>query len=382
MSRNLGNAGRNYDVRATTSSGFALKTGDEITGGYVVRDGGRVASATSYDLVVDNGIVKVTTEQAGLVDQYGACHLYRDSSNEYVRALTQDYGDWTFFVVPFVQPCDRIKILEATETVVEFAMTWDSMNLNVAYLSLGGVVDRDWVGQAQYDSGGALKMIRSVEFTKVVRVERDREGYFVGYHSDPWIGPKNGLDGNNENSQQEREFGTGSGNAVAFSSAGFSAHHPDWGNDATWAGAYLTQRHAWLRIDDPTYPPYDQAAYVTASNALDNSGAPSFPNEQMTGPWWVADLHNENTTTYPFCRYICLVNRLECGSWQFGVGATQYGATVIHFVNELRKDDNSFHRFQLFLGATPYVTTDMAAEPSAQLRGLIAGKAAALVWPD
>jgi hypothetical protein len=159
------------------------------------------------------------------------------------------------------------------------------------------------------------------------------------------------------------------------------SRHPEWGADSAWGADYGTRRHAWSGIDDPTYSTYALAGYIAAQNALRPSTCDDYPSEQTTGPWWVADLHYENATTIPFCRYIVFAERLEVASWQFDTAS--YGATVVHFVNESKDDTGNYRDYQLFLGAFPYTSpydlttaAGRAQEPTALLKSTIARKAA------
>jgi hypothetical protein len=354
---------------ASGTGGARLSTGDSLSGSAV------------RDFAMQNGLVRVTYEPCVPLAELGALHLYRWDGDSYARAVSAQYGDWTFFAAPFTTACDRIDIVKADADEVIAAMVWTNHRFDVPYLGNVGVVARDhFDNQAIYDGNAALQYWTYARFTKLVKLARGREGYFVGFHSWPNLSPGRVPEWNNTNELQEREFGTGAGNAVHFSSSGFVCRHPEWGSDANWgAGQYTTRRHGWSRIDDPNYSNYADAAYITTQNAIDNSESPTYPNEQTTGPWWVADLHYENASTIPFCRYIAMAERLEVGSWQFDT--SQYGSTVVHFVNEITDERGNFRDYQLFLGAFPYtspydLTTQAgrANEPTASLRARVADR--------
>jgi hypothetical protein len=297
------------------------------------------------DLVLENGIVRLTYEamwndpSTPVQDEAGAHMLYRWLDGEYRRALSSRYGDWTFFANPFQESAETATIISASEDVVEVAFEWPHHRLdlpgpyNGCYHSACGVIERDHEGSAIYrsDGSGEFVVIDEVRFVKTVRIERCSEGYFVGYHSDPRLSPKNGLTGNHENSMGEREIGTGGGNAVTFSSAGVVVRNPEAG------------QHAYVGIDDPPYA--------------------SEPRLQPDGPWWVADLPGfAPPDDVPFARFIAMEHRLEVGVWQFA--PTHLGSTVVHYVNDQVEADGRVGRYQVFIGAFPYVSQDLAQEPT------------------
>jgi hypothetical protein len=342
-------------------------------GGVPLEAGAIVTGPDVRDILLDNGEVHVTYE---LTDQYGAdppkhqlgAHmLYRkveDAPPVYRRALTTLYGDWTFFAAPFKDGAVEAHVLTRIDDVAEIAFVFEheldfpgendtyghtpswwqgpgactTANGCKCYLSGCGVTERDQSGVGirippYCDQPSCLRRIRSVKFVKTIRLERCAEGYFVGYHSDPSLSPKDGLAGNNENSYGEREFGTGSGNAVTWSSAGNVFKHPG------------QTQHSWMGIDDPTYLPDWPGQY------------PDFPAEQLEGPWWVADLPYFNRADEtPFVRYIMMEHRLETGVWAFN--QKQLGSTVVHFVNDETEATGLPTRYQLFIGALPYVSDD------------------------
>ena len=341
-----------YDVIAYGAAGTPLNKGDVITG----------ADVTS--VYMQNGIVKYTYEAAGPTGR-----LYRWDGSAYTQATGTD-GDYSYFVTNTGNSvlCDRITVVECTTDEVELAYQWDTWSTGTTTVAY-----RDWVGAGSRnfpDSSATPKYITETVLTKTVIMKRGREGVFMGWHSDPRVGPfALQIPAQNNNTDWgEREFGTGSGNRVSFASSGNSALHPDWGADARWGGAgvYPTNRHWWAGIDDATYGDYDDAAYI----ALQDAG---FPAEQTTGPWWIADLPSDNATTRPFCRYIVMRQRLECAAFQFSAGA--YGQTVIHFVNEANDASGVPYRTMIFLGAFLYTSDDLSAEPTATLKASVANRA-------
>ncbi|MEZ4313864.1 MAG: hypothetical protein R3F14_38070 [Polyangiaceae bacterium] len=356
---------------------FACEGGDPVvvtgTDGLVLQAGAKITGPGVRDIVLENGIVKVTYE---LMEQYGAdppknelgAHmLYRRAGATpapYVRAFSSTYGDWTYFVSPFQQSATEAHVLTSNGDVAEVSFVFEhALDYPGPHNSYGftpghwtepepctpdngcgcfldgcGVLDRDHTGNAirispVCDDASCLKRIHSVTLVKTIRVERCAEGYFAGLHSDPNINPRDGLIGNNNNAQGEREMGTGGWNAVTWSSAGNVFKTPG------------QPTHGWLGIDDPTYMGIPPAQY------------PSFPAEQAEGPWWVADLpYFNHEDEIPFVRYIVLEHRLEAGVYSWTSG--HLGSSVIHYVNEEVEADGLPGRYQLFIGAMPYVSED------------------------
>jgi hypothetical protein len=371
LGRNLGQSTQSYDVVLTGPNG-RMKAGDVLTGGDI----------SAWTL--ENGIVKVTKTALVPNPVEGGLTMKRWDGSTWQDCFGAQYGDWCFFANPLQALPDSVTVLEYTTEAAELAIEWTAHSLDTGYLGLGGVLDRDWSGAANYDNGAQFKIIDEVRFIKTIRLERGKEGYYVGYHSVPYISPKNHLAGNNETGYGERETGHGEAVAVFWASSGFVSRHPEWGANSNWGGGsdYSTQRHAWARIDDPnTSAPYINADYIAYQNALDP--AHTFPAEQTTGPWWVADLPYTNATTNPVCRYTVMADRLEVACWQFAAGDA--GRTVIHFVNELLDDSLAHRRFQVFIGAFPYTSVydlttvaGRANEPTATLKTTVARKAAAI----
>jgi len=316
---------------------------------------GDVATNTR-DVVVENGIIRVTYEAmwdnptTPAQDEAGAHMLYRWDGTEYRRAFGATYGDWTFYGAPFQGSADTVTVVSASEDAVEVAFEWRHHRLdapgpyNGCYHPLCGLIERDHEGWPIYQrgDGDAFVVIDEVRFVKTIRVERCGEGYFVGYHSDPPLSARDGVEGNHDTGSGEREIGTGGGNAVTFSSAGVVVRHPAAGHSM------------WMGIDDPTYSPTNTAEYIAGQ-------PPGFPHVQEEGPWWVADIP-ATTAAIPFSRFIALEHRLETGAYQFT--AAQKGASVVHYVNDELEPDGRPGRYQAFIGAFPYLSPDLAAEPT------------------
>lgn len=324
-------------VTVSGTSGAALATGDSVTGSNI------------DNVVVQNGLVRVTLEVAAIAAQRGACHLYRWNGTEYQRAITANYGDYTYFTnTPAARP-DRVRIVEAGPERVELALEWDSYSLVDASTYPNGIASRDYSGNLNYAQGAVnpnWKYITTTHLVKSVIVLRGREGYFTGYHSDPLIGPVGSripTDNNDSASWGEREMGLGEDSQVSFSSAGaaFDVHHP-----------VASGTHSGLGIDDPS-------GYGGA--------------EQTTGPWWVASLPRAASVAGGLCRYIVLRQRLMVLAYQFGVG--QYGLIIINGVNEARDSRNVPYESMIFIGAFPYEVSDFTAEPTTALRQRLAARA-------
>lgn len=363
--------GSSYDVKAFMST-TRLYEGDVVTG------------ADVNNVYVQNGIAKYApATSTGPEGQ-----VYRWNGSSYAAVLDAGRGDGAFFVTPNANRPDRITVMRASRDEVELAAEWDAWNLNTGYLGTPGVGSRDAVtGALNYPVSSATpKYITAVNVVKSSTMRRGLDGAYLGFHSDPLVGPGGSLipGQNNWTDYGEREFQLGTGIAAAFSSNGVAAIHPAWGADATWGtsagGAnYATQRHAWMGIDDPNYPPYSDSAYVTSQIA---AGHANFPAEQTAGPFWIGALHNLNASTYPFASYMVLRQRLEIGSFQFSAGG--YGQPTLHFANEAHDAANVPRRAICFIGGFAYTSASLAAEPTGVLSNLIASKAAEITaaWPD
>lgn len=345
----------------------ALKTGDEVTG------------ANVRSVVVQNGLVKVTYENhiPGTTEA-GAHTLYRWHNDTWNRVNSTQYGDWFYFAVGVAVTADRCRVIYAGPDAVELAFVWDAFDLS-GY-SGGGVIIRDYAGNATYfQSSTTPKRITSTTLTKTIKVVRGREGYFLGQHSTPMVGPQDALGLRNSTDYGERENGTGSGSRISFSSAGtaFVTRHPEWGAEARWADAEaavgnIDNHIGWLGIADPQYSIWSNPAVIATQ-------CTGFPNYQSTGPWWAADLPASSVCPEPMCRYIAMVAPIETGSWQ--TDPAQSGVLVAHFVNEHKDDQNIIYPYQLFFGAFPYtspydITTEAGRlnEPTTALRQKVANR--------
>jgi hypothetical protein len=334
---------------------------------------GDVLTGAEIDsLVILNGVVKLTRVDVSSHQRW-VLHRWVSESDDYSQAWGT-YADWTYFCHSEPDDPDRVRIVTATPDVVEWVDEWDAYALNVPTLSNNGIVNRDDAAGVNYTSGAVLKYITETTLRKVGRLERGADGYFAGWHSDPRVGPPSRKlpAQNNESAYGEREMGTGGDSRVFFASSGFECLHPDWGSDARWGVYSPTNRHAWPGIDDANYGVQAAAEYIALQD-------PGFPAEQTTGPWWVADLDYRNATSHPFCRYVHMVGRMECGSWQFA--ASHYGSTVIHFINQYVSESGVPHTYQLYLGAIRYDSDNLTAEPTTDLRSRVANREP-IYWPQ
>lgn len=352
-----------YDVIVVGPGGVPLVEGDVVTG-----------SANVAAVYLQNGLVKFTPISA--TGSHG--FLLRMNLAAAYQHVLGSQGDGAFFVTPQANPPDRITVIAASLTYAEIACEWDAWDFDTGYLGTPGLTYRDFQAspQVNYEQGSSTaKYITACRVVKTVIMRRGAEGVFLGWHSDPKAGPlQNQIPSyNNYTDGGEREFQwTGGDTArVSFFSTGVQALHPDFGADSIWGtsagGAnYAYIRHLWGGIDDPNYPPTDQAAYISHQPA-------GFPAEQTTGPWWAASVHYANATTNPFVTYMTLRQRLEIGSFQFTAG--QYGQGTLHFANEAHDAANMPHRTMCFLGAFNYTSANLALEPTADLRAMVAARA-------
>jgi hypothetical protein len=354
-------------VRVTGPGGARLKRGDVLTG------------ADVRTFVLSNGIARVTYELhvPGLTEA-GACTLYRRESDAWWRVVGTQYGDWSYFGIGVAVTADRVIVVSANDEVAELALQWDAFDLSS--FPGGGVILRDYGGNGCFPQSSALpRRISSTKLTKAIRMERGAEGYFLGWHSNPLVGPEDAFGQRNSTDWGEREFGTGFGCKVMFSSAGFSSHHPEWGSDARWAaaeasvGGPIQNRAAWPGIADPSYSIWSNPAVIATQN-------PGFPHLQTSGPWWVAEIPGPTVTQIPVCRYLSLVAPIEVGVWQFD--PAQDGALVAHFCNEHRDARNVPYPYQVFFGAFPYTSPNLASEPLPSLSAEVARHVSRIVWPD
>lgn len=311
-------------------NGALLVEGDVITG-----------SSNMSAIVAQNGLVQVKfTPNNGIY-----CHLFRWNGSSYQRAVEELRGDWCYFVQDPPTPT-LIRVIESTPERIELAVEWTTYTLPGS-----GIPSFDVSNALNYAEGQVspnYKRITSTTLIKSVVLKKGREGFELGYHTDPRVGPyaKNIPSHNNESDWGERELGPLSGVAVGFSSANVTVRHPE----------ALT--HAYYGIDDP----------AAAGGA-----------EQATGPWWVGGLHASNATTFPFCNYVVLRQRLETGSWQFA--PSQSGHIVVHYVNEASDSAGVPYRTMVFIGCFPYTSPydlstvgGRANEPTAALKSRLTSR--------
>jgi hypothetical protein len=345
------------DLTAIGNSGAALAAGDVITG------------AAVHDVVVDNGIVRVTTEL--IADHRGSCSMYRYVDGVRVRATSTTFGDRTYWVHTIADSPTRVRVIEANDERVVFQMEWDAYSLGAG----APLIDQAY-GYGYIEGTSNLKRITSCTLYKRVRVERGAEGYFVGFHTSPFTGPHTkDLPGvySNDNSWGEREISCDGGNAaVTFSSAGVVQRHPaDGAADPPWTAAVVAavggNRVRWMRHKDPSYSPWNQAGVI----ATQGDG---FPGEQTEGLPWAASIHYD--PAFPLCRFMIPIVRGELGAWQ--ESAVAYGTLVSHFTHDTGDP------YQMFIGAKHYIadsSSGFANEPTAHILALLDETAEGLEWP-
>lgn len=369
----------------TGLNGAALSAGTTLT---LASDG----EAALRAVTMENGRFKVTYEDLNPDDTAEECshHPYLKVGSDWVR-LSTAYGDWTFFCAPLGDPYDEMEVIEASPEVIEVAWRVNAHALNVPHLSNVGVTMRDPDGNAVYTSGGALKYHTVVKFTKLMRMERGQPGYFVGFHSSPTIGPSlkqlasgPGAAANNESDFAEREFGPGSGALYVFSSNTNTtpAHMPTFIAKAAWDTAEAAMgdipNHAWWSgIDDPTY-----GSMANVNYAPTQPGTGTFPRQQLTGPWWVADIPNSSMVGGPsLVRFLAMQMPLESNC--NGFSSASYD-TFAHFMNAWPADDGRPMKFQVFYGGLSYTadsSNSYANEPTAALRSQLDSLASGIAWP-
>ena len=366
-------------VSLTGSGGAALSTGDVVTGETAIRD-----------IVFQHATAKITFEATeGTTDQAAAHHLWIDArdGNGFAPCFDPAYGDWTFCVGPFDVAPDSATVIESNSDVAEVAFEWTNFDMR-SDLYPSGIPFIDYVGVANFPESTALpnyKRITHTRFVKTLRFEAGRNGYFVGYHTDPYVCPqpkllRSSAAANRDSDYGEREMGTGGGTAVAWSSAGSTwvSRHPGWGQKSEWTAAVsavgaISNRIAWMGLDDPRTGIWADAAVIATQ-------IPGFPNTQSTGPFYVADIH----ATRAFARYIVVQKCLQIGIWQFATD--QRGYQVVHYVNEHHDARGMPYRFQMFIGAEPHTADSSSAfanEPTATIRATIAARATDVngSWP-
>jgi hypothetical protein len=362
-----------YDCTVTGTDGVDLPKGTVITG------------AAVRDVVLCNGIVKVLYTARTPDVERGSHMLQRRIDGVYTDTMQAAHADYSYFRIAIGVLCDRVVVLENTAARVKVAFEWTAFSLSSG--GDGGPLIINVDGSLSYPEGSSTaKRHATTKLRKVIVLCQGREGYFVGWHTDPLIGPQGkllyvGSAYNNENAHGERELGPGDGVAVAFSSAGVVSRHPESGDAATWDALEASQgvqsnHPTWSGIGDPyfTAPIFQHALYAPTQAA-------GFPGTQLVGPWWTASLAvDDDAEPYPVCRYVVMRKPCESGTWQYG---STYGIHVTHYVNEWHDDDGRPFETMLFIGAYPYesdedITTEAgrAEEPSAALQTAIAARAA------
>lgn len=368
------------DVTVTGTDGVALSAGTILRKSVDGEDALRA-------LVFQNGLFKVTYEDLG--GEPCVLHVYMKRDGAWVHIVDNTYGDNVFVLAPLAVAWDEIEIIEASGDAVEIAFRMNEHALNVPYLGSFGITNRDQDNNANYQSNGVVKAWTVCKATYLVRMERGLAGYFRSIHTEPRIAPAMklltgpGAIRNNESDYGERELWIGFGSAVAWSSnpeAGV-ARFPAWGDKAEWDAAELIigdiPNHTfWHGIDDATYGAMANAAYAQTQN--NPSG---FPRQQLTGPWYFADIAADSIVAN-VCRYNVQQMPLESGTWQFG---SQRGTSSNHFSHSWPDEAGLPMRFQTFFGAFSYAadTSDgYANEPRDAVRAEVSRLVGALVWPQ
>lgn len=339
------------------------------------------STAEKRSIVLSNDTTKASCRLGSDAGQQGTIHLYTKEGGEWVQSLSEQYGNWGYFYSSVSRVCDEIEIVENSDAAVEITMRWNDFALGA------NVALRDYTGALNYAQGAVNPNWKTIstltQVTLSVRVEAAYQGVFLGWHSIPKLGPESyGLledpDVYNESTDWgEREFGTGSGSSVIWSSAGHVSRFPAWALDAKWATAEATlgaidNHTAWVGIDDPTYASFDTAAYIATQDA-------GYPKVQTNGPWWAADIRADTNTI----RYMAMRKRIETGVWSYS-DYTGWGVLVAHFNNEWPMSNGNIYRFQIFLGAFshPVDSSDSYAnEPSDLLMTELSKRINKLNWP-
>lgn len=355
-------------VTVTGTSGATLVTGQTVTGSAV------------RDIVIANDLAKVNYVARTPDVQRGA-HMLQlpNAAGTFVDAMEIDQADWSYYAITVGATADSATVIEATDDLVRVAFKWTAFSLT-SYAG-GGVPYRDDAQGLNYAQGAVnpnWKVITSTVLTKTIAMNRTDPGYFVGWHSSPRVGPPNSLVSAAEDTTYgERELGLGGGSAVAWSSSGNTARWPAWADDVDhkWTNAGLSgasNKIWWPGIKDPTYAPYNSAAWISTQPA-------GYPATQASGPFYVADLHYD-TTGKPFAKILASRIAREIGGWKVGT----YGGPVSHFNNEDHTGAGVPYEHQVFIGGAYWPANSanaFAAEPSTELRSAMAAIATGLDWP-
>ncbi len=377
-------------VRLYGLDGVVHQTGDVITGEAALRA-----------LVITNGLVDVSYERGvyepnpAYLGDPAAHHLFLNATatTPRRRAFYWEHGDWPGMGVGFATTAAKATVIHANDGAVEVAFSWPDHRLDTAYLTRRGIsilapdtyeplYRRSALDLPNFDPDQHLALFRSIHVVKVVRVERGLPGYYVGWHTDPRLGPpmsrlEIGSPLNNTTDQGEREIGTGLGVGVAWSSnpAAGVAHFPEWGQRPVWAeaeaqiGQGIAWRHWWAGIDD---------SLVVPEPAM-RTQAPGFPNEQHVGPWYVADIPTWAGLS-GVARVVAMQRPQMAAVYQFY--PTSSGANVINTVNEWPGPDGRPLKFQVFIGVLAHDVVDRLAEPTPTLRQEVDQLVRSLDWPN
>lgn len=356
-------------VTVTGTGDAALAQGDVITGSAV------------RDIVITQGDSTRVVYTARTPDVQRGCHMLQLNINgTWTDTMEADMGDWSYYTITVGSTADRATVVYKSNDAVEVAFQWDAFDLS-SY-SGGGVPNRDGTVSAALNypqSSATVKRITATKLIKTIRVQRGEPGYYVGWHSDPRVGPTGSQIAaslNVDTAWGEREIGLGGGSAVGWSSGRTAvARWPAWADDVDgrWTANGLgstDNKIYWCGIGDPTYSPYNSAGWI----AVQGSG---YPNTQSTGPFYVADLHY----SIPVAKV--MVSRIaRCiGFWKVG---TRGGAVSV-FTNESHSPAGVAYRHQLFIGCKHYTADSSSAyanEPSASIQSWASGLAAGLAWPE
>lgn len=352
----------------TGLNGAALSAGTVLT---LASDGEDAIRA----ITMENGLFKVDYSASLTTDQSPVHHPYiKNPDGEWIRTSTLTYGDGWFCVRPFATPYDRVEVVEANQDVIEVAFQYLNVALDIPYLNNLGVINRDQNLGVNYTQAAVMKWLTDINVTKTIRMERGVQGYWMSMNTEPrvapplWLLTAPGATSNNENDYGEREIWTSENAAVLWSSnplAGVS-HHPAWGARAIWdtaaiaIGQAINNKTWWAGIDDATYSIMAHAGYKQTQ--WNSAG---FPRQQLTGPWYIADISAESNV----CRYVVQQDPLETGGWQFS--SSQYGKGSSHFVHGWPGKDGREKKFPVFYGAVYYVA-DATAGPLSGYSGNVA----------
>lgn len=345
------------------------------TGGVTLPAGTVVTGAALRDIVMWGERTRVTY-RARTPDVQRGCHMLEVlAGGEWIEAMEADQADWSYFVVSLTSLYDRATVVEASDDAVEVAWQYNAhsfTNTPIPY--------RDWNNGINYSQGAVnpnFKTITSTKLIKTIRVQRGEPGYYVGYHSDPRVGPHGSQipAQNNETAWGERELGLSGGSAAAWASTGRIARWPAWADDVdgrwTAAGLQATANKVWWPgIDDATYAPYNSSAWISTQQA-------GFPAEQATGPFYVCDIHYSK----PVAKILAMRQRFEVGGWKVGT----YGGIVLHHTNEAHAPTGVPYRHQAFIGGVHYAPDSSSAfanEPRAGIVRTMDELAAGLRWPE